>query len=163
MDPRPISLRPVEQADEELLFGLFVAGLRHSFAALGLPPSQSAALLRMQFQAQSRAFCARHAGADFHIVLLGDEPVGRLYVDERARHAGNGVRLRPYILKLDRPLCVNGMLPQDDGTVDPYVPEIHVATMKRRPDLRPLKDTKVRVHGRPMGAMTAWHARPRRR
>lgn len=100
--------------------------------------------------------------------LLGDGPadqpeltlVGQLYVDEGARHASNGVRLRPYILKLDRPLCVNGMLPQDDGTVDPFVPEIHVATMKRLPDLRPLRGTKVRVRGRPMGAMTAWHARP---
>lgn len=94
----------------------------------------------------------------------GDQPeialVGQLYVDENARHVSNGVRLRPYVLKLDRPLCVNGMPPKEDGTVDPYVPEVHVATMKRLPDLRPLKDTKVRVFGRPMGAMTAWHARP---
>ncbi|MFO0644188.1 MAG: hypothetical protein U0183_33515 [Polyangiaceae bacterium] len=128
------------------------------------PTDASAPSAEASATATTRAVSDGGTCLDLYGDAPGEQPemdlVGRLYVDERARHAGNGVRLRPYILKLDRPLCVNGMLPQDDGTVDPYVPEIHVATMKRRPDLRPLKDTKVRVHGRPMGAMTAWHARP---
>jgi hypothetical protein len=87
------------------------------------------------------------------------ELVGRLYVDESARHP-NGVRLRPYILKLDHPLCLNDPPTKEDGAVDPYVSEVHVATMKRRPDLRPLRGTKIRVRGRPTSAFTAWHTRP---
>ena len=42
------------------------------------------AFLSQQFQAQHRHYQQHFAGAQFDLILLGDQPIGRLYVDRRA-------------------------------------------------------------------------------
>lgn len=44
---------------------------------------QIAAFLRMQFQAQSRFYVENYPGAEFQLILLDGQPVGRLYVHRR--------------------------------------------------------------------------------
>jgi ribosomal protein S18 acetylase RimI-like enzyme len=64
---------------------------------------QKEAFLRMQFDAQAQHYQEHFGDAEYSIVLLGSDPVGRLYLDRRADeirvvdiallpgHRGNGI------------------------------------------------------------------------
>ena len=76
-----ITLRKVElPADDEFLRGLYRT-TRDDLAALPLDDTQRAALIEMQFEAQSRGYDSEYPGADHYIVLFDEKPIGRYLVD----------------------------------------------------------------------------------
>jgi GNAT superfamily N-acetyltransferase len=81
--PDPIRLRPASAADRELLYRIYASTRAEELASVDWSPSDKEAFLRMQFEAQDRHYREHYAGAEFLVVLAGDEPAGRLYVERR--------------------------------------------------------------------------------
>ncbi len=84
VDRGPITLRPVEEEDRELLYRIYASTRLEEMALVPWPDEQKDAFLRMQFDAQTRHYEQHYQNAEHSIVLLGPAPVGRLYVDRRA-------------------------------------------------------------------------------
>jgi len=75
-----VTLRPIEEGDIDFLQRLFA----ESWPALDQLPmndEQKQQLMRMQFQAQHADYQTRFPNAQFDIILLDGEPVGRIYVE----------------------------------------------------------------------------------
>lgn len=79
-------LRPSSPADHEFLFRLYADTRWAEIAPLGWNKAQQEAFLRMQFNAQQRWYETVYAGADQQIVMLDDQPAGRLLIHQ-ATHA----------------------------------------------------------------------------
>jgi ribosomal protein S18 acetylase RimI-like enzyme len=75
------TLRPAAAPDEDFLFALYAGTRAAEFAPLGWPEAQLNAILRMQFNAQQRAYEAQYSAAGHQIVLLDGQPVGRIWVE----------------------------------------------------------------------------------
>jgi len=74
-----IHLRPERADDEPFLFSLFCAVRDAEFALL--PQSQREPLLRMQYQAQGRAYAERFPRAEHFIVEFDGQPAARLLLN----------------------------------------------------------------------------------
>jgi GNAT superfamily N-acetyltransferase len=74
-------LRPAHALDEAFLYEVFCTTWAHRVAAL---PNQNLArhVLRIQHIAQEREFSSRHPDHQKLVVLVGNEPAGRLYLDD---------------------------------------------------------------------------------
>lgn len=77
-DPRVI-LRPEEPSDEALSLRLFASTRAGEMACLA--PAAQETFLRMQHQAQKRAYATQYPRAERSIVLIDGAPAGRLIVD----------------------------------------------------------------------------------
>ncbi|MBV9365634.1 MAG: GNAT family N-acetyltransferase [Solirubrobacterales bacterium] len=82
--PAP-TLRPVVDADRELLYRIYASTRTEELAPLPWDESTKDAFLRTQFGAQDRYYRQTYPDASYDVVLARDEPVGRLYVDRGAR------------------------------------------------------------------------------
>ena len=80
-----IAFRPVRDDDREFLFRLYSSTREGEMAMMPWNEAQKEHFLRSQFTAQHDYYREQFADASFRIILLGDEPVGRLYV-----HRGDG-------------------------------------------------------------------------
>jgi ribosomal protein S18 acetylase RimI-like enzyme len=80
LDPA-ITLRPAQPDDEAFLFDLYASTRREEMAAWGLDDVVLAQMIKMQYAGQQGTYHARFPGADHHIILRDDRPVGRLLVD----------------------------------------------------------------------------------
>jgi ribosomal protein S18 acetylase RimI-like enzyme len=78
------TLRVSNPEDQDFLFRLYASTRQAEFAALGWSGAQMEPLLRMQFSAQQRWYETVHAQAEEQIVMLGEEPVGRIIVHRAA-------------------------------------------------------------------------------
>jgi ribosomal protein S18 acetylase RimI-like enzyme len=83
--PVIVSLRPATGGDEPFLRQLYRSTLKQQMAAAGLPEAQIAGILDLQFKIQDLQYRQKYTDAAFDIVLSGEEPIGRLYVDRRER------------------------------------------------------------------------------
>ncbi|PUA81374.1 GNAT family N-acetyltransferase [Nocardioides currus] len=70
----PVTTRPATGADVGFLLALLVSSLPPATAALGAVPG----LLEQQHAAREASYAAAYASLRDEIVLVGDEPVGRL-------------------------------------------------------------------------------------
>ncbi|MBC7910544.1 MAG: GNAT family N-acetyltransferase [Pyrinomonadaceae bacterium] len=75
-----VTLRPVEAGDQQFLFEVYAGTRRAELDAWGWDAAQQDAFLKMQFMAQHRAYEAQYPEADHSIILLDDQPIGRLFV-----------------------------------------------------------------------------------
>ena len=75
-----LSLRRAEAADEPFLEAVYADSRRDELAPFGWSREQEDAFFKMQFQMQSRAYQMQFPDADYYIVELNGEPVGRLIV-----------------------------------------------------------------------------------
>jgi ribosomal protein S18 acetylase RimI-like enzyme len=75
-----IHFRPVEENDGEFLFNVYAGTRRDELAPLPWTESRKQQFLRMQFEAQDKHYRQHYSEDDFLIVLMGDIPVGRLYL-----------------------------------------------------------------------------------
>jgi ribosomal protein S18 acetylase RimI-like enzyme len=75
-----VTLRHIRAGDEAFLYDVYASTRLQELLPLGWSADQQAAFLAQQFDAQHRYYQANYAGADFQIILLGDRPIGRLYV-----------------------------------------------------------------------------------
>ncbi len=76
-----LSLRPETEADGPFLLDLYASTRELERAALAAAPALWESLVRMQAEAQRRAYEARHPRAERSILTVDDEAVGRLVVD----------------------------------------------------------------------------------
>jgi ribosomal protein S18 acetylase RimI-like enzyme len=74
-----LGLRPVRDGDGELLFRIYASTRAEELAAVPWTDAAKDAFLRQQFAAQAASY-EQYAGRSHQIVLLHDEPVGRLYL-----------------------------------------------------------------------------------
>jgi ribosomal protein S18 acetylase RimI-like enzyme len=81
IDPTMITLRPIVQPDDlPFLYEVYAYTRLEELAPLGWTPEQVNGFLSMQFNAQHQHYTTHYATADYLIVLLAGEAVGRLYV-----------------------------------------------------------------------------------
>jgi GNAT superfamily N-acetyltransferase len=80
-----LSLRPVADADRPFLERLYRLVRWEEFAPTGWPDATKTAFLAQQFDFQRRQYEQVYGGAEFHLIVQGDEPIGRIYVDRTGR------------------------------------------------------------------------------
>jgi ribosomal protein S18 acetylase RimI-like enzyme len=80
---RAVTFRPIEPADEELLYRIYASTRADELAPVPWTAEQKEAFLRMQFRAQSVDYAGNYPDADFLVILVGGEAAGRLYLHER--------------------------------------------------------------------------------
>jgi ribosomal protein S18 acetylase RimI-like enzyme len=91
-----LSFRPVATADLPFLYQVYASTRAEELAAVPWSDEQKAAFLTMQFRAQHADYERNYSSADRHVILHGDEPVGRLYVDRGEReHSVIDIALLP--------------------------------------------------------------------
>lgn len=79
----PITFRPVEADDQELLYGVYASTRTEELAPVPWTEAQKEAFLRMQFRAQTLDYQANYPDAERRLILVDGVPAGRLYVDRR--------------------------------------------------------------------------------
>ena len=78
-----LSLRPINAADQPFLSCVYAASREREMAQLDWTPAENESFLQMQFEAQHNYYQEQFPQADFDIILLESQPIGRLYVDHR--------------------------------------------------------------------------------
>lgn len=78
-----IMLRPRTAEDHELLGRLYGSTRADEMAIVPWSDEEKDQFLRMQFEAQTKHYDENYPNADFLVVELGGEAVGRLYLDCR--------------------------------------------------------------------------------
>jgi ribosomal protein S18 acetylase RimI-like enzyme len=77
-----VELRPEAEGDGEFLSRLYLDTRRQEVAQWGWPPEQESLFLKMQFEAQRRAFRQNFPDALGQIVCIADAAAGRILVAE---------------------------------------------------------------------------------
>src|SRR5688500_16091214 len=80
-----VNLRPVQDGDTEFLFSVYASTRAEELAQVGWDDAQKETFLRMQFDAQRKCYESDYPGAEFQIILAGDQRAGRLYVHRREK------------------------------------------------------------------------------
>lgn len=81
---RTITLRPIRPDDEAFLYRVYASTREDELAVLDWDRAQKEEFLRMQFRAQHTFYLEQFTQAQFDLIVLDGEPVGRLYVDRRS-------------------------------------------------------------------------------
>jgi GNAT superfamily N-acetyltransferase len=79
-----VTLRPITPDDLPFLYRVYASTREEELALVDWEPAQKEAFVRMQFTAQHRFYQEQFPAASYQVVLTGDQPVGRLYLDRRA-------------------------------------------------------------------------------
>jgi ribosomal protein S18 acetylase RimI-like enzyme len=79
--PFAITLRPITDNDLEFLFHLYASTRAEEKALVGWSDEQWDDFLRMQFTLQHTQYMQNYQNPSFNIIMLGQTPVGRLYVN----------------------------------------------------------------------------------
>ena len=90
--PGSVALRPVDLSSDEGFLRELYSTTRDDLSVLGLDEGPLRQILEIQYEGQKVTYAAQYPNASHDIVLLDDEPVGRLIVDRRA-DAMHGVDL----------------------------------------------------------------------
>lgn len=78
-----VAFRPIGPDDEEFLYRVYASTREEELRPVPWTEDEKAAFLRQQFHAQHVFYQEQYGGARFEVILLDDEPIGRLYVDRR--------------------------------------------------------------------------------
>jgi len=82
MNPE-ISFRPIEDSDLEFLYEVYADFRAEELSIVDWTDQQKEEFLRMQFRAQHEFYSQNYSDAEFEIILVDGEPMGRLYVERR--------------------------------------------------------------------------------
>ena len=75
-----INLRTITEGDNDFLLSVYASTRADEMARVDWSTEQKEAFLRMQFNAQSQFYIENYPGAEFQVITLNDQPVGRLYI-----------------------------------------------------------------------------------
>lgn len=75
-----ITLRPVRESDDPLLFELYISTRAAEMALVPWTDIQKQAFLQMQFTAQKNSYAKEYPAAQHAVICRDEEPVGRLYL-----------------------------------------------------------------------------------
>ena len=78
-----VKLRSITADDEEFLYNVYASTRDEELASTGWDDAQMEAFLRMQFTAQHKFYLKTFPGAEFQVILLDQQPIGRLYLDHK--------------------------------------------------------------------------------
>jgi ribosomal protein S18 acetylase RimI-like enzyme len=78
-----LTIRPAEAADRDLLFRIYASTREEELALTDWDDAQKVAFLTQQFTAQDAHYREHYPGAVFNLIVLNDEPIGRLYIHRR--------------------------------------------------------------------------------
>jgi ribosomal protein S18 acetylase RimI-like enzyme len=76
-----VPLRPAAPEDFDFLARVYASTRTEELAPVPWNAEQKAAFLRAQFEAQDKYYRENYTGAEFLVILDGEVPAGRLYVD----------------------------------------------------------------------------------
>lgn len=79
-----ITLRPIAPGDLPFLYRVYASTRQQELAVVDWDDAQKDAFLRMQFDAQHTYYQQHFTSANFDLILLDGQPIGRLYLDRRA-------------------------------------------------------------------------------
>src|SRR5919206_320030 len=80
MNGASITLRPIRADDEAFLLNVYASTRLDELAPLSWTIAQQMAFLTQQFTAQHQHYQTHYADANFDVIMLDGQPVGRLYV-----------------------------------------------------------------------------------
>ena len=83
MSQTNLALRPITPEDEAFLCRLYASTRQEEMKQSGWPQQQIDEFLAFQHKAQHTFYMENFAGSAFDIIMEGDTPIGRLYVDRR--------------------------------------------------------------------------------
>ncbi|MCA9922365.1 MAG: GNAT family N-acetyltransferase [Anaerolineales bacterium] len=83
MIEQQITFRPITPEDEPFLCRLYAGTREEELAVLPWSQAEKDAFLTMQFNAQHTYYQEQFRGANFDLILLDDQPIGRLYLEHR--------------------------------------------------------------------------------
>lgn len=75
-----VSLRPVNDADQEFLIGVYASTRAAELAQVDWDESQKDAFIRWQYEMQKREYETRYPSARYDIILVDGAPAGRIWV-----------------------------------------------------------------------------------
>src|SRR5215211_2544170 len=75
-----ITLRPVQPADEPVLLAVYGSTREAELATTDWDDDRKRAFVEQQFRAQDEYYRANYANASFDVILVDEQPAGRLYV-----------------------------------------------------------------------------------
>lgn len=78
--PLPITLRPEQDGDEAFLLKVYASVREEELNHMSWAPETRSAFLEIQFRAMRHGYRSMYPQAEFSIVLLNQEPVGRMVV-----------------------------------------------------------------------------------
>lgn len=78
-----ILFRPIQPEDDEFLYQVYASTRQEELAATGWDEAQKEAFLRHQHHAQHTYYQQQFPAASFDIIMVDNQPAGRLYVDRR--------------------------------------------------------------------------------
>lgn len=76
-----ITLRPIREDDQELLYRIYAASRTEEMAMTGWSEVEIETFLRMQFRLQHKHYMEFYREATFDVILFDGREAGRLYVD----------------------------------------------------------------------------------
>jgi GNAT superfamily N-acetyltransferase len=79
-----VTLRPIAAEDLEFLHRLYASTRHDEMRLIDWSDERKESFVRFQFDAQHRYYQEQFPTATFDVVLDGEIPIGRLYVDRRA-------------------------------------------------------------------------------
>ena len=79
-DSIDISLRPVRDADQEFLIGVYANSRAAELAQVDWDDSQKDAFIRWQYALQKQEYDTRYPSARYEIILVDGTPAGRIWV-----------------------------------------------------------------------------------
>lgn len=83
-----LTLRPVTPDDDAFLLSVYDSTRAEELAQVQWAEGQCEAFLKWQFEMQRREYEAAFPGAEYDVILINDEPVGRIWIartDEEIR------------------------------------------------------------------------------
>jgi ribosomal protein S18 acetylase RimI-like enzyme len=78
---RAVSLRAEQSEDEKFLFEVYASTRQEELDLTGWDEAARQGFLAMQFQAMRQGYRSRFPSAEFSIVMLGDQAIGRMVTD----------------------------------------------------------------------------------
>jgi len=75
-----VSLRPVTDADQEFLVGVYASTRAAELAQVDWDDSQKDAFVRWQFGLQKQDYETRYPNARYEVILVDGQPAGRIWV-----------------------------------------------------------------------------------
>lgn len=79
-----VQLRTATPSDGDFLFALFASTRSDELAGLAWDPAQAQAFIKMQFNMQVQNYSANYPSAENKIVLLNEQPIGRMLIERTA-------------------------------------------------------------------------------
>jgi ribosomal protein S18 acetylase RimI-like enzyme len=80
--PTNVQFRPIMAEDRETLYQIYASTRTEELSVVPWSDADKDRFLRMQFHAQTSHYEKHFSHAEFQLLLIGDKPAGRLYVDQ---------------------------------------------------------------------------------